>query len=736
MTLITPEYPPNLKNQLPTRWKIHKPPGTRGSKFFRRNRYAPPSNNTRAVLTDNQAPIRAQTNSQTLTGSNVSNNDRKATTVEGIAWGQEFMKNDYFACVGWESWALLGRVYSPYRHYVVLKDCALETRQKELDKKLKSMKDHTPVSRAASQLENLAHQVLKSVPKPTRHNLVPTSKFLYRIVARAESDEDIIKDWNSIMKYVMPQIAALEREPSVYEIEEMVENLRQETTEKSGFLITDEGINIKQIKHYVIAGDLGKGTYGDIKRGTYELTGKQVALKILLPSHGNAVKIEEEGRLLIGLHHPHVIQIYEVISRPDYVCMAVELCEQGTLHAMIAEKGKLSEMEARRIVYETALGLQYLHSQLVIHRDIKPENILLTATAQIKITDFGCAKKLTYKNEKCDKIVGTLLYAAPEIIELTYRGQPVDVWSLGATYYYMLLGRPPFFNQGEDIFEFLGRIRDEKLEIPEIISPEAEVLLTHLLEPTPFGRIQLDKFVTNCYFNQEKSVFDARVKVNVHSSEDQRQRFMDFAEETIELFLENVDDALSWEFFEQDAKQGINICTRKNAHCQFSVRTQGNIMFGGRILDRMWENIIVSHENRYLPVTVEHISEDIEIIYYAPNTLLEDVNVDMRFMSDFLYMQVRRRLPDGREVACIRSLDHPACPPQTNYVRAFITCAGFVLEPLSEDVNRCSYIHELDLNVMLPMDVLDMLNRSLIDIIPQVRKNLGVEKSAQIWKFL
>ncbi|KNC70128.1 hypothetical protein SARC_17349, partial [Sphaeroforma arctica JP610] len=76
----------------------------------------------------------------------------------GCTPGQEFMLNDYFACVGWEGWALLGRVYSPYRHYIVLKDREYERRMKENEEMHKVISDRNlarkePVGRVASQLD-------------------------------------------------------------------------------------------------------------------------------------------------------------------------------------------------------------------------------------------------------------------------------------------------------------------------------------------------------------------------------------------------------------------------------------------------------------------------------------------------------------------------------------------------------------------------------------------------------
>ncbi|KNC78087.1 CAMK/CAMKL/AMPK protein kinase, partial [Sphaeroforma arctica JP610] len=514
-------------------------------------------------------------------------------------------------------------------------------------------------------------------------------------------------------------------------------DLRQVESEARGFEITDEGINVCQIKHYQVMHNIGKGAFGVVKQGRHETTNRKVALKIVLTKSGVSHKVEDEGNLMIGLHHPHVIRLYEVIKRPDYICMAVELCSEGSLLTLIVSETKLRENLARRLVYETALGLEYLHSQWVIHRDIKPENILLNSNMQVKITDFGCAMKLKHKNEKLEQIIGTLDYAAPEIIDSSYRGQPVDVWSLGVTYYYMLFGALPFKNEGEDIFEFLDRIRDSDLELPEKVSEEVEMLVRGLLQPTPYRRTQLSKFITNSYFAPEKSTFDAKIKANVCSSDEQRQKFMDFSDETITQFISHVDDASEWEPYAQDKVTGISTMVRKNANSQICVRSQGNILFGGQFQDDMARGLMVSKGNRNVSVMIEQLREHEEIIYYAPAYLIEPLkDYDLPYKFEFLYLQVQRELKDERRFAVIRSIEHPAAPPQTGRVRGHISFAGYVLEKLSEDAHRCTVIHELDLNAELDVNVLELLNHSIMEFILRVRENLRNEKNGMVWKFL
>lgn len=101
---------------------------------------------------------------------------------------------------------------------------------------------------------------------------------------------------------------------------------------------------------------------------------------------------------LRSLHHPNIIELYDVFISPDKIYIIMELMEGGELFDYVVQKGTLTEEEASRIVRKVTSALVYMHSKNVIHRDMKPENLLLahkprsSHDIEVKIIDFGLSK--------------------------------------------------------------------------------------------------------------------------------------------------------------------------------------------------------------------------------------------------------------------------------------------------------------------------------------------------------
>lgn len=152
---------------------------------------------------------------------------------------------------------------------------------------------------------------------------------------------------------------------------------------------------------------------------------------------------ELEYNALVSLNHPHIIKLYEAFDNGDYQYLVMEYCSNGNLK----EKGKLDKEVF--IIYSKQIldALSVCHSKMIAHRDIKPENIFLDKYNRIKLADFGFARQFNddrISNEKC----GSMMYSAPELI----KSQSVDpfltdIWSLGATFFYMATGKFPFPNR-------------------------------------------------------------------------------------------------------------------------------------------------------------------------------------------------------------------------------------------------------------------------------------------------
>jgi len=130
-------------------------------------------------------------------------------------------------------------------------------------------------------------------------------------------------------------------------------------------------------------------------------------------------KVEREIWLLQKLKHPHLVRVYEAINQEKQIHVVMEYVPGGELFDLIANRGKMSEMEARGYFQQLVSCLEYCHNRRIAHRDLKPENILLDENKQIKVADFGLSNHMKdgrFLLTSC----GSPNYAAPEVVSGKY----------------------------------------------------------------------------------------------------------------------------------------------------------------------------------------------------------------------------------------------------------------------------------------------------------------------------
>lgn len=156
-------------------------------------------------------------------------------------------------------------------------------------------------------------------------------------------------------------------------------------------------------------------------------------------SKADRINLKSEIKLHTSLNHPNIIKFYDALQENNMVYFLLEYAGNGCLFFYIHGKEGLPENLALRFFYQTALAVDYLHSNKLIHRDIKPENILLDENFNVKLCDFGWSCYLDdddYRNTIC----GTYEYMSPEILEKKKHTNKVDIWCLGILLYEMLHG--------------------------------------------------------------------------------------------------------------------------------------------------------------------------------------------------------------------------------------------------------------------------------------------------------
>ncbi|KAL6449502.1 GIN4 Serine/threonine-protein kinase GIN4 [Candida maltosa Xu316] len=246
---------------------------------------------------------------------------------------------------------------------------------------------------------------------------------------------------------------------------------------------------------------LGRGATGRVLLATHQSTGQKAAVKVVSKSelqdddhHNNNTEglpygIEREIIIMKLLNHPNVLRLYDVWETSKALYLVLEYVEGGELFDLLVERGPLPEIEA--IKYFRAA---YCHALGICHRDLKPENLLLDASLNVKLADFGMAA-LESNGKLLETSCGSPHYAAPEIVSgLKYHGAASDVWSCGVILFALLTGRLPF--DDENIRNLLLKVQAGSFEMPtDEISKEAQNLLAKMLEVDPTRRITTEKIL-------------------------------------------------------------------------------------------------------------------------------------------------------------------------------------------------------------------------------------------------
>ena len=177
--------------------------------------------------------------------------------------------------------------------------------------------------------------------------------------------------------------------------------------------------------------------------------GRRVAVKILLPQFTTDAdflrRFQQEARLAASLSHPNVVGVYDVgqDGLSNYIVM--ELVDGQSLKEKIQKDGQLPVAEAIRIALEVCAALTAAHAHNLIHRDIKPQNILLTESGQVKVADFGIARRTSSSTiTQTGTVLGSVHYLSPEQATGQEAGPRADLYALGVTLFEMLTARLPF----------------------------------------------------------------------------------------------------------------------------------------------------------------------------------------------------------------------------------------------------------------------------------------------------
>jgi serine/threonine protein kinase len=201
---------------------------------------------------------------------------------------------------------------------------------------------------------------------------------------------------------------------------------------------------------------LGAGGMSSVYLAEHATLHSKAAVKVLplkrVEQTSYLARFEQEARLAARLNHPNIVRTFDLDTAGSVHFIAMEYVEGIDLHAKVKREGPLPVREAADYIRQAAVGLQHAHEEGLVHRDIKPANLVLDTRGTIKVLDLGLALAVTAGDEDCsltrehdEKVLGTADYLAPEQAADSHKAERrSDIYSLGCTLYYLLVGKAPF----------------------------------------------------------------------------------------------------------------------------------------------------------------------------------------------------------------------------------------------------------------------------------------------------
>jgi hypothetical protein len=260
--------------------------------------------------------------------------------------------------------------------------------------------------------------------------------------------------------------------------------------------VTQDHLNV--LGRYRITGEIGRGMMGVVYRAVDPALGRTVALKTvsarLASSEEDRADFEArfmtEARAAALLSHPAIVTVHDLgrDEVTDTLYIALEYIEGRTLADVVRDQGPLTWRQALAIAGRIAGALDHAHQRGIVHRDVKPANIMLLASGEAKLTDFGIAKIDAADLTAPGDFLGTPSYMSPEQAS----GNPLDgrsdIFSLGGVLYFMITGRRAF--DAPTVPGIMARIVHEPAAPidPRDLPPDAEYIVDRCLAKAPAAR--------------------------------------------------------------------------------------------------------------------------------------------------------------------------------------------------------------------------------------------------------
>jgi serine/threonine-protein kinase len=237
---------------------------------------------------------------------------------------------------------------------------------------------------------------------------------------------------------------------------------------------------------------IGGGGMGEVWRGTDEVLGRTVAVKIMLPAlldePGFVERFRGEARTMATINHPGVVDIYDYSSDKSVAFLVMEYVEGDALSRTLGRVGRLTAARTMALIAQAADALHAAHEKGIVHRDVKPGNLLVRNNGTLVLTDFGIARsEAAGQLTATGAVLGTASYLSPEQAAGQVASPASDVYSLGVVAYQCLAGHRPF--EGDSPIEIaMKHVREAPRPLPADIPPVVRMIVERALAKDPAAR--------------------------------------------------------------------------------------------------------------------------------------------------------------------------------------------------------------------------------------------------------
>src|SRR5216110_1615763 len=228
-----------------------------------------------------------------------------------------------------------------------------------------------------------------------------------------------------------------------------------------------------ELGDYELVEEIGRGGQGVVFRARQKSLNRTVALKVISlgqwASEAHVKRFRREAEAAARLEHPCIVPIYEVGERDGSCYFSMKFVEGGQLDEVVRRE-PMPPRRAAELIAKVARTVHYAHEHGILHRDIKPGNILLDAKGEPHLTDFGLARLVETESTvtRTMEVLGTPSYMAPEqaVGNNARVTSATDIYGLGAVFYQLLTGHPPF--AGGTTFETVRLVLDTEPRQPRL----------------------------------------------------------------------------------------------------------------------------------------------------------------------------------------------------------------------------------------------------------------------------